>query len=148
MVARDPPSARMHCCWTEPLRALVLPIGVCIGHPVGSVGALARSGRRSRARRVRRVRSGGGRDGSSALFSSAPAVAPRLMGVDFPGRRLGTAPSRARRSRPCETPEISAHRAIRSRAPNTKRIDRPGCYCRDSSTTGALAGSFLAAMHS
>jgi hypothetical protein len=38
---------------------------------------------------VRRERSGGGRDGCSAQFSRVPAVALRLMGVDFPGRRLG-----------------------------------------------------------
>ena len=56
-VARDPPSDRIHCCRTEPLRTLVPPIGVCIGRPFGSVGALARSGRRSRARRARRARS-------------------------------------------------------------------------------------------
>jgi hypothetical protein len=88
-VASDTPAARMHCCWTEPLRALVLPIGVCMGRPVGSVGALARGGRRWRARPMRRERSGGGCDGSSALYSTVRAVAPRLMGVDFPGRPPG-----------------------------------------------------------
>ncbi len=31
----------------------------------------------------------GGWDGCSAQFSTVPAVALRLMGVDFPGRRLG-----------------------------------------------------------
>ena len=93
-MARDPPSDRIHCCWTEPLQALVLLIGVCIGRPVGSVGALVRGGRRWRARPVRRERSGGGCAGSSALFSTLPAVAPRLMevrlmDVDFSGSALG-----------------------------------------------------------
>jgi hypothetical protein len=88
-VAGDPPSVGIHGCWAGLLRALVLPIGVCVGRPVGSLGALARGGRRWRARPVRRERSGGGRDGCSAQFSRVPAVALRLMGVDFPGRRLG-----------------------------------------------------------
>ena len=34
-VAGDPPSVGIDCCWAEPLRALVLPIGVCVGRPVG-----------------------------------------------------------------------------------------------------------------
>ncbi len=38
---------------------------------------------------MRWERSGGGWDGCSALFSTVPEVALRLMGVDFPGRRLG-----------------------------------------------------------
>jgi hypothetical protein len=38
---------------------------------------------------MRREHSGGGCAGSSALFSTVPAVAPRLMGVDFSGRPLG-----------------------------------------------------------
>ena len=145
-MARDRPSARIHCCWTEPLRARVFLIGVCIDGPVGSVGALARGGRLWRARPVRRARSGGGCAGSSALFSTVPAVAPRWMGVDFSGRRLGVAPSRARPLGARETPDITAQRAIRAHAPNTKRIDRPGCYYRACSTTGAWAGLFLAAM--
>ena len=36
----------------------------------------------------------------------------------------------ASRSSALEPPEITAQRAIRARAPNTKRIDVPGCYCR------------------
>jgi len=38
---------------------------------------------------VRWERSGGGWDGSSALFSKVRVLGLRLMGVDFPGRRLG-----------------------------------------------------------
>ncbi len=79
-LARDLPSSRIHCCWTELLRALVLPIGVSGGGPVGSVGALALGGRRWWARVGRRERSGGGCDGSSVVVSRVPAVAPRLMG--------------------------------------------------------------------
>jgi hypothetical protein len=38
---------------------------------------------------MRREHSGGGCAGSSALFSTVPAVAPRLMGVNLSGRPLG-----------------------------------------------------------
>ena len=40
--ARGPPAVRIHCCWTEPLRALDALIGVCIARPVGAACALAR----------------------------------------------------------------------------------------------------------
>jgi hypothetical protein len=97
----------MHCCWTEPLRALVLPIGVCSGGPVGSVGGLVRGGRRWRARPVRRERSGGGCAGSSALFSTVPAVALRVIGNQ--GTR---AKHKAHRSSRVLLPGLFNHRGI------------------------------------
>ena len=81
---------------------------------------------------MRWKRSGGGCAGSSALFSTVPAVAPRLMGVDFSGRRLGrlaTCPSRT-----CETPEITTQWAgdlgtrAKHKAHRSSRVLLPGLF--------------------
>jgi len=42
----------------------------------------------------------------------------------------------ARPSRARETPEIIVQWAVRAHAPNTMRMDGPGCYCRACSTIG------------
>ena len=84
---------------------------------------------------MRRERSGGGCDGSSGLFSTVRVVALCVMGVDFSGRRLGAAASRARPLRARETLEITGHRSTgnqgtraKHKAHGSSRVLLPGLF--------------------
>jgi hypothetical protein len=86
---------------------------------------------------------GGRKDGGSVGSGKESADGPLPAGGRLRGdyRRQGARPAST-----LGTPEITAQRAAKAAVPNAKRMDRPGCYSRACSITGALGGSFLAAM--
>ena len=80
------------------------------------------------------------------LHQAPPTKAPSRAASAAPMRIDRRSPV-VRRSRVRKTPEITAQCVIEAHEPNTRLIVRFGWYCRACPTMGALAGSFVAAMH-
>jgi hypothetical protein len=73
----DPPAGRIHCCWTEPLRALGVLIGVCIGASPFWVAWAGRLGLRDSPRCVEGVRE----MGLGALITSLSRLHQLVVGM-------------------------------------------------------------------
>ncbi len=79
----DPPAGRIHCCWTEPLRALGVLIGMGIGAPPLWVAHWAEQVWVCGTRRGALRRAGDGLGGSDHQFVPSSPACCRYAGVDL-----------------------------------------------------------------